>query len=127
MSREIRDRAEFETGSKWFSDMHRSWDDDMTMIDLDGLGYCRRCTAFLYVVEATRSNGRKTAFVAEALAKELRVPLLVVYKVKSRPDDVLVDDRLHRFSERPFWVVDAELRLVFRRIRDAHTCRTGGV
>jgi hypothetical protein len=40
MSREIRDRDEFEHGSKWFSYWHRErGTDDDAMIDLDGVGY----------------------------------------------------------------------------------------
>lgn len=119
MSRQVRDRDEFERGSKWFSDLHRSWDDDMTMIDLDGVGYCRTCLSVLYLVEATRSNTRKTAYVAERLAKTLEVPILVIYKDSTRPDEVLIDDR--GSGQKPVWLSEDDARLFFRRIRDRHT------
>lgn len=121
MSRGVRDRAEFETGEKWFSDLHRSWDDDMTAIDIDLCGYCRTCTRPVYLVEATRSKGRKTAFVTERLAQIVGVPCVVVYvDDENRPGQVLVDNRttgqIHN------WMSEDDARLLFRALRNDHRC-----
>lgn len=68
-----------------FSQWHRAtFGDDGSMIDLDGLGYCDRCKAPLYVIEATRWSGRpKTATVAGRVAMLLNAPAWVVHYVRS--------------------------------------------
>lgn len=95
MSRQVRDRAEYETGSKWFADWHREQPDDSAgMVDLDGVGYCRRCSMPLYLVEATKSRSRKTATVTENLGQMAGLEVFVFYAPdEKRPDSFFVDWR----------------------------------
>lgn len=122
MSRRIRDRAEYETGSRWFADWHRAQlDDSATMIDLDGLGYCSRCLRPHYVVEATRSHRRKTAAVAENLARMLGSDCLVVYRDEvQHPGEILVDWRTG--GGNLGWLPESAAWDVFEQIRAAHVC-----
>lgn len=70
-----------------FSHWHRcTFGDDGSMIDLDGIGYCNRCKAPLYVIEATRWSGRpKTSTVATRVAQLVNAPAWVVYYISSGP------------------------------------------
>jgi hypothetical protein len=79
MSRDER----FGTRDLTFSRWHRyTLGDDAAMIDLDGLGYCDRCKAPLYVIEATRDVGQvKVTTVAERTAMLLNATgWLVMYR-----------------------------------------------
>jgi hypothetical protein len=95
MSRQVRDRVEYETGSKWFADWHREQpDDNAGMIDLDGVGYCRRCSTPLYLVEATKSKSRKNATVTEKLGLLAGIEVLVFYAPdEKRPEEFYIDWR----------------------------------
>jgi hypothetical protein len=95
LSRYVRDRAEYETGSKWFADWHREQPDDTAgMIDLDGVGFCRGCYLPLYLVEATRSRSRKTATVTENLGKLAGLEVFVFYAPDDKhPDEFYIDWR----------------------------------
>ena len=95
MSRQVRDRTEYETGSKWFADWHREQpDDNAGMIDLDGVGYCRLCSMPLYLVEATKSKARKNATVTENLGLMAGIEVFVFYAPdEKRPDEFFIDWR----------------------------------
>lgn len=121
MSRQIRDRHEYETGAKWFADWHREHPDNYaTMVDVDGVGYCHRCLRPLYIIEATRSRRRKTAAVAERLADMLACECIVLYRDDTRPTEILVDRRTA--GELVGWVPDGQAWDIFQEIRSRHDC-----
>ena len=127
MSRWVRDRDEYEHGSKWFADWHREALADLsTMIDIDCLGYCTICLEPLYIVEATRSKRRKTASVSEHLARSVRCLMYVVYRDDAaHPGEMLVDDRS---TPRHYgWVLESEARDIFEAVRSDHSCRNDEV
>lgn len=95
MSRYVRDRVEYESGSKWFADWHREQPDNSAgMIDLDGVGFCSYCRMPLYLVEATRSRMRKNATVTENLGKLAGIEVFVFYAPdEKRPDEFYIDWR----------------------------------
>lgn len=119
---EIRDRDEYERGSKWFADWHRTHEIDAAMIDIDGLGYCRRCNQPHYVVEATRARRRKPATVCATVAAALGVPCLVVYSDEEKhPGQILIDVR-GGVGPLGWMPMDPDGWNVFREIRAAHRC-----
>jgi hypothetical protein len=123
MSRWVFNEDEYETGAKWFARWHRDQPDNQACaIDIDLLGYCRRCVEPLYLIEATRSTTRKTAFVLERTGSKLGVPVWVVYQDKSgrKPGEILVDDRSSRRNLG--WLPEAEVWQMLTRIRSAHAC-----
>lgn len=123
MSREIRDRAEYEAGSKWFADWHREQPEyNAKAIDVDLLGYCPSCKDPLYLIEATRSSGRKCADVLEHLGEIVNVPVWVVYQQKdgSRPDEMYVHDR--STDTHHGWLKGHVVWEMLLQIRRAHTC-----
>lgn len=125
MSRQVRDRFEYTEGSKWFSDWHRDQlDDEAAAIDLDLVGYCKRCRSPLYLVEATRANGRKTAYVLEDLARRLCAPALVVYQDKTgaHPGEILLDDRTT--GRNHGWLPESMVWSFLQSIRENHQCTT---
>lgn len=75
MSRHERYGSRSLTYSRW----HRALPDHVTMIDVDGLEYCRRCRAPLAVVETARDVGQavKPAIVLRSLAKAAGIPAYV--------------------------------------------------
>jgi len=78
MSRDERYGSRDLTWSRW----HRyTFGSDATMIDLDAIGYCDKCKAPLYIVEATKDVGqRKATTIAERVAQGLGVSgWLVMY------------------------------------------------
>lgn len=109
MSRQIRDREMYEHGSKWFADWHRRQDDDTAcMIDLDGVGYCRRCSQPLYLVEATESTRKKNATVTEKLGQLAGIEVFVFYRDPARDGELCIDWRsaglhLQWMSEQQAW------------------------
>ena len=124
MSRWIRDRDEYERGSKWFADWHRAQDDaSAAMIDIDGLGCCHICYHPLYIVEATKAKARKCARGAESLAQLAGVEMFVFYRdEQSHPQEFLVDWRSARTNLG--WIPQERAWLVLRSIRSAHRCPT---
>lgn len=121
MSREIRDRDEYERGSKWFADWHRAQpDDNAKMIDLDGVGYCHRCMYPLYLVEATKSSGRKTATVTENLGELAGLEVFVFYLDTRRPNEFLVDHR--SAGIKPQWVEPERAWELLMSVRRTHVC-----
>lgn len=126
MSRWVRDRAEYEHGSKWFADWHRERLGDLcTMIDIDCYGYCPRCFQPVYIVEATRSRRRKPATVCEHLSTALHCVLFVAYRDEAKPNSMLLDDRTtpHNYG----WIADREALSVFATVRASHVCVLGAV
>jgi hypothetical protein len=123
MSRWVRDRDEYEHGEKWFSDWHRSQDDDnATMINLDGVGYCPSCLRSVYFVEATKANGRKCADVTERLGQDAGgIEVFVFYRDDTRhPGQILVDWRSAKINLG--WVTDEKAWTILCSIRKAHRC-----
>ena len=122
MSRQIRSRAEYESGSKWFADWHRAQpDDNAGMVDLDGVGYCRVCSMPLYLVEATKSKTRKTATVTENLGKIAGLEVFVFYAPdERRPDEFFIDWR-NRWDKGKHMAPSAAWELLIS-IRNTHIC-----
>lgn len=124
MSRQIRDRTEYETGSKWFADWHREQPDDTAgMIDLDGVGYCRKCSMPLYLVEATKSKGRKNATVTENLGRLAGIEVFVFYAPdQMHPDEFFIDWR-SRGGKGQYMTPDCAWNLLMS-VRRTHICMT---
>jgi hypothetical protein len=133
VSRWVRDRDEYESGSKWFADWHRSQPDDSAgMIDLDGVGYCRTCYQALYLVEAARSKSRKKAPVTERLGAQHICPrcddhfggieVFVFYKDNKRPDEIYVDHRSAGLNLG--WLANDKAWQVLQSVRRTHICTT---
>lgn len=70
----------YEQRDRAYSNWHRyACTDASTMIDVDGLDYCRRCRMPLLLVEAARDCGQeKPTFVLEKLAASANVPAICV-------------------------------------------------
>lgn len=85
MSRHERFGSRDLTYSKW----HRyALDDNITMIDLDGLEYCRRCSMPLALIEVARDVGQavKPVTVLKRLASTANVlALCILYTPSSEP------------------------------------------
>lgn len=118
--KKIHDPDEYERGSKWFADWHRSQDDQSAAIDIDILGYCRQCIMPLYVVEATRSRNRKESSVCERVGAMLAVPVWVVYQDKDGRHDgqILVDERNRRGNLG--WLPEPEVWQMLQTLREEH-------
>lgn len=125
MSREVRDRDKYESGSKWFCDWHREQPfDDAKMIDLDGCGYCHICMYPLYLVEATESQTKKTATVTENLGRLAGLEVLVFYRdLERHPGEFLVDHR--SAGLKPSWLSTDEAWEVLMSVRRTHVCSQG--
>ena len=122
MSRQIRDRVEYESGSKWFADWHRAQpSDDAKMIDLDGVGYCHICLFPIYLVEATKSKSRKTAIVTENLGKLAGLEVMVFYLDSGRPGKFLVDWR--SAGLKPVWRTESDAWELLMSLRRTHICQ----
>lgn len=59
-------------------DWHRSLDESWGAIDVDLLGYCRRCRKSLYLTEST-TNPNKFAGVLLRLGQDAGVPVLIIF------------------------------------------------
>lgn len=67
-----------------YSAWHRTLPDVVTMIDIDGLEYCRRCRAPLALIETARDVGQsfKSTIVLRELACRAFIPaFLVLYHI----------------------------------------------
>jgi hypothetical protein len=121
MSRRVRDRVEYETGSKWFADWHRDQPDDRAcMIDVDAAGYCPRCQEIVYLVEATRSRTRKNATVTERLGARLGVTVFVAYYDAQRPDGMWLDNRSN--GNHHGYLSSTDAWSVLQDVRSRHIC-----
>lgn len=122
MARRVLDRQMYEHGSKWFADWHRNQDENLaTMIDLDGFGYCPRCYAPLYLVEATQRKRRKLTPAMDKLAERARVEAVLVYRDEGRPGEFLVDWR-NGGLDKPEWRTENEVWNLLMSFRRAHRC-----
>lgn len=120
MSRQVRDREEYERGSKWFADWHRAQpDNSAAMIDLDGVGYCSACSIPLYLVEATRSKSRKNATVTEKLGAIAGLEVFVFYADCDRPGELFVDWRSGNCKQ---WMPDSGAWQLLMSVRRTHIC-----
>lgn len=122
-TKHIFDPDEYHFGAKWFADWHREQPDlDAKAIDIDLLGYCKRCLHPLYLIEATRGRNRKNASVLEHLGRMVGVPVWVVYQDKTggHPGEILVDNRT--VGVHHGWLPEAKVWRMLQAIRSAHAC-----
>lgn len=128
MSRRVRDREKYESGSKWFCDWHREQpNDDAGLIDLDGCGYCRKCHRPLFLVEATEDTRRKNATVTEELGAPCQycgmggLEVFVFYRdTRRHPGQFLVDHRSAGINLG--WLTYPDAWEVLMSVRRTHQC-----
>lgn len=124
MSRQIRDPEEYKNGSKWFMDWHRieEHEDASAAIDLDVVGYCKKCNHPIYLIEATRGIGFKTATVTEHLAKLVGATVWVVHQDKNgnHPGQIFVDDRTLGHDRLRQWFDEHIVWAMLQTIRASH-------
>lgn len=131
MSRRILNREKYESGSKWFCDWHRDQpDNNAKMIDLDGCGYCHKCSQPIYLIEATEQRlARKSSTVTEKLGAPCRfcglggLEVFVFYRDNDlHPGKFLVD---HRSAGSILgWIPVAEAWEILQSLRRSHVCDT---
>ena len=126
MSREERYGTRDLTYSRW----HRALpDDDLTMIDLDILEYCRRCAAPLLLGELAQDVGQgfKATTVLKALTAEMRNGVKA-YLIFYKPDG---NGGIERFRVREVYPCQGREAILkpdewaekLRELRIKHTCR----
>lgn len=123
MARHIFNEDEYEHGSKWFARWHRDHpENNATMIDLDGVGYCQACLQPLYLIEATRATKRKNASVTERLGELLGATVWVVYQDKAggHPGEILLDDRTAGINHG--WLSEERVWGMLSAVRSGHAC-----
>lgn len=109
-----------------YSAWHRTLDDDLTYIDLDGVEYCSRCNEPLLLIEAARDVGQqwKATTVLVALAQRSNIRALLVFY---RTDDV----GIVAFRVREVWpqasslveMAPKEYADILRQARTRHRCQ----
>jgi len=111
---------------KWFCHWHRAQGTGSDkMIDLDGVGFCAKCSMPIYFVEATEQRDRKTATVTENIAAAGSWDVFVIYRDEKRhPGQFYVDHRTSGY--RYGWVTTEKTWDILMSIRRTHRCPPNG-
>jgi hypothetical protein len=85
-----------------------------TAIDVDLGGYCEKCYAWLYFIEASETEAKPTGLVQRLALHSGAVALLIIHG----SGEVLRARRVH--PDRTGWMTEPQLRSYIRMIRQAH-------
>lgn len=110
----VRDEAKYynRTVHAWHA---HSFPSDYSAIDLDLAGFCPRCHAWLYFIEASEQRGKPTALV-QRLGMQCGAPALLIIHADGRITEWRV---VH--PELSPWLGQERLTDYIRLVRRAHT------
>jgi len=116
----------FGTRDLTYSAWHRTLDDDLTYIDIDGLEYCRRCRAGLALLELAQDVGQafKATPVIRKHAEAAGIPAyLAFYKPNGKGVESFRIAQLWPKYTDLIVMTPAEYADFLRGLRSAHHCQ----
>lgn len=123
----------FFTRDLTYSQWHRSLNNDLTYIDLDGIEYCDKCKEPLLLVELAQDIGQnlKPTTVMRKLAEKALLPAVLVFYKKNEgavePESCIYSFRVQKiFPIHEVGQVEmqpSEFSAYLRKVHDEHLCK----